>query len=549
MASARHTRPKGTHHGRKAVAVTGGVVGGLLIAAGVVIAMNWPKASLSASYASLGKLTTSGVHEVILSVAGDANNKPIQVELKNGQLLPTKNLPTGVTTKVTVTLQRPTWIAWLAGKTQTLTLQSATPRAKLLDPVAIASSGQSVQSDFSNPVSVVSYSYRSTTRYLKLGKASTHVDIPGSSNTAAGSLKVAAAPDPWETLPAASNMVFFRQSGSTPEAVISPDLTSLAPKSTITMTFSQPVAKLFGGKLPTIDPVIQGANPVKGSWHEPTQYTLTFTPTTGDFWPSENVTLTTPVPIAVVCPTGALGVTGTTIAMSGAPMPMLRLQQLLAQLNYLPVSFNSTSSVANTESAQLAAMQTPPQGTFAWRWTMPTQLTSLWSPGNSNVITNGAVMAFEDFNGLGYNNPLSNPLLWPTLINDVIAHKVDPHPYAWIQVQKALPETLNLWVNGSVVLTSPTNTGIAGLATTNGTFPIYLRFKQDYMSGTNPNGTHYHDLVHWINYFLGSEAVHGFVRASYGFPQSLGCVELPVSTAAVVYPQVHIGTLVTVLPS
>jgi peptidoglycan hydrolase-like protein with peptidoglycan-binding domain len=549
LASARHTKPRGTHHGRKAIAIAGGVVGGLLVAAGVVIAVNWPKASLSASYASLGELTTSGAHEIVLGVAGDANDKPIKVELKNGQLLPTQNIPTGVSTKVTVILQRPTWIAWLAGKTQTLTLQSATPRAKLLDPVAIASYGQSVQSDFSNPVSVVAYSYGTTTKYVKLGEASTHVAIPGSSKTAAGTLEVAAAPDPWEILPAASNMVFFRQNGSTPEAIISPDLNSLSPESSITMTFSRPVSKLFGGKLPTINPVIQGADPVKGKWREPTPYTLIFKPARGDFWPAENFTLTTPIPVAVVSPTGALGATGSTIAMSGAPMPVLRLQQLLAQLNYLPVSFDSTSSVASTESAQLTAMQTPPQGAFSWRWTMPTQLTSLWSAGNDNVITKSAVMAFEDFNGLGYNNPMSNPLLWPTLINDLQAHKLDPHPYAWIQVQKALPETLKLWVNGSVALTSPTNTGIAGLKTTNGSFPIYLRFKQDYMSGTNPNGTHYHDLVHWINYFLGSEAVHGFVRASYGFPQSLGCVELPVATAAVVYPQVHIGTLVTIMPS
>jgi hypothetical protein len=37
--------------------------------------------------------------------------------------------------------------------------------------------------------------------------------------------------------------------------------------------------------------------------------------------------------------------------------------------------------------------------------------------------------------------------------------------------------------------------------------------------------------VYWINYFNGGDAVHGFVRASYGFPQSLGCVELPIPTA------------------
>jgi lipoprotein-anchoring transpeptidase ErfK/SrfK len=66
------------------------------------------------------------------------------------------------------------------------------------------------------------------------------------------------------------------------------------------------------------------------------------------------------------------------------------------------------------------------------------------------------------------------------------------------------------------------------------------------MNGTNPNGTTYHDLVHWINYFHGGQAVHGFVRASYGFPQSLGCVELPVATAQVAFSDLAIGDLVTV---
>ena len=553
MASARHTRSKGSHRGRNALVIGGGIVGGLLIAAGIVMAINWPKASLSSSYTSLGKLTTSGAHQSVLNVAGSVGQQPISVELQDGEVLPTKDISTGVTTTITVTLQRPSWIAWIAGKTQRLTLTSHTPRARLLDPVAIASSGQSVQSEFSNPVSVVAYSFHSTTKYVKLTKATSHVAIPGSSHSAAGSLQVAAVPDPWETLPAASNMVFFRQTGSTPEAIISPDLNNLSPEATITITLSRPVTKVFGNKLPTISPTVQGADPVKGTWSEPTPYTLTFTPTTGDFWPSESFTMTTPASVAVVSPTGARGATGDTLALSGAPMSMLRLQQVLAQLNYLPVSFTSSTSVASTEAAQVSALQSPPQGTFNWRWTMPTQLTSLWSPGNANVITKGAVMAFEDFNSLNYTNGsgwANNPLLWPTLIKDVISNNVDPHPYAWIQVQKApLPETLYLWENGSVVLTSPANTGIAGLKTTNGTFPIYLRFKENYMSGTNPNGTTYHDLVHWINYFLGSEAVHGFVRAQYGFPQSLGCVELPVPTAAVVFPQVHIGTLVTVMPS
>ena len=46
----------------------------------------------------------------------------------------------------------------------------------------------------------------------------------------------------------------------------------------------------------------------------------------------------------------------------------------------------------------------------------------------------------------------------------------------------------------------------------------------------------------------GGEALHGYIRASYGFPQSLGCVEMPFATAGQVWPHTPIGTLVTVRP-
>ena len=38
-----------------------------------------------------------------------------------------------------------------------------------------------------------------------------------------------------------------------------------------------------------------------------------------------------------------------------------------------------------------------------------------------------------------------------------------------------------------------------------------------------------------MNYFNGGDAVHGYPRASYGFPQSNGCVELPIETAKLHY--------------
>jgi hypothetical protein len=54
--------------------------------------------------------------------------------------------------------------------------------------------------------------------------------------------------------------------------------------------------------------------------------------------------------------------------------------------------------------------------------------------------------------------------------------------------------------------------------------------------------------VQWVSYFEGGSAVHYIARGSYGYPQSLGCVELPYSAAAAAYPYLPYGTLVTVTP-
>ena len=49
-----------------------------------------------------------------------------------------------------------------------------------------------------------------------------------------------------------------------------------------------------------------------------------------------------------------------------------------------------------------------------------------------------------------------------------------------------------------------------------------------------------------MSYFRSGEAVHFFNRGSYGWPQSLGCVELPLSDAKKAYPYLTYGSLVTV---
>ena len=78
-----------------------------------------------------------------------------------------------------------------------------------------------------------------------------------------------------------------------------------------------------------------------------------------------------------------------------------------------------------------------------------------------------------------------------------------------------------------------------------GIFPIYARYVSTTMSGEDVDGTKY-DVpdVPWVNYFNGGDAVHGYPRESYGFPQSNGCVELPIEAAHTVFGMLAIGDIV-----
>jgi len=138
---------------------------------------------------------------------------------------------------------------------------------------------------------------------------------------------------------------------------------------------------------------------------------------------------------------------------------------------------------------------------------------------------------------------------WTALLHAVSTNSVDPNTYNYVSVSETYPETLRLYVGGTLTYTTLVNTGIPQAPTSFGTYPVYLRFTSQTMSGTNPDGTHYSDPgIPWISYFLGGEALHGYIRYHYGFPQSLGCVEMPFASAKTVWPYTPIGTLVSVNP-
>jgi hypothetical protein len=61
-------------------------------------------------------------------------------------------------------------------------------------------------------------------------------------------------------------------------------------------------------------------------------------------------------------------------------------------------------------------------------------------------------------------------------------------------------------------------------------------------------GSSYADPVQFVAYFRAGQAVRYFPRYSYGWPQSLGCVELPLDAAARARPYLTYGSLLTVRP-
>jgi peptidoglycan hydrolase-like protein with peptidoglycan-binding domain len=297
----------------------------------------------------------------------------------------------------------------------------------------------------------------------------------------------------------------------------------------------------FSGRIKAGSPTPALSPAVTGSWQLVTPDTYSFV-ASAPLVPSTTETVLVPAgDNGVVSTSGKVLAQAVGVRFTVADGNTLRLQQLLAQLGYLPVSFTPAGPlVAPQEAAQ------PQEGTYAWRANEPASLVSLWTVGSANEITKGAVMAFESQHNLKTDG-LAGASVWQDLLADAASGTMDPNPYNYVFVSETLPETTTVYSNGAEVYSTLANTGVGADATQTGTFPVFERFKVTTMTGTNLDGSHYVDPgIPWVSYFNGGDALHGYVRGSYGFPQSDGCVEMPPSQAAVVFPLTPIGTLVTV---
>ena len=314
--------------------------------------------------------------------------------------------------------------------------------------------------------------------------------------------------------------------------------------SPITVGFSAPLSA--STPLPKISPDTAGSWKISGS-------TATFTPSVG--WPEETK-------VTVTVPDGTSGMrskAGTeknnggylaaafTRSFTTGAYSTLRLEQLLAQLNYLPLSWAPAGpAISGTDdAAQIAAAYDPPSGSFSWDSGYPSALHSFWSEGSANLIVTGAIRSFEDQHNLTMDGE-AGATVWADLMKDVAAGHDNGNGYTYALASKSSPETLTIWHDGKQSLQTLANTGIPQAPTADGTFPVYEKLPFQIMKGTNPDGSKYSDPVYWISYFDGGDAVHYFDRGSYGYEQSLGCVELPESSAHSAYDLLSYGSLVTV---
>lgn len=229
---------------------------------------------------------------------------------------------------------------------------------------------------------------------------------------------------------------------------------------------------------------------------------------------------------------------------------VLRMQQILAQLGFLPLVWtpsSSSSSASSSAASPVEDLYSPPPGNFSWRYpNIPPSLKNSFQPGVDNNMTKGAMVAFERSRGIAAYGSI-RPLIWSALLSAEAAGATNKNGYTYAMVTKGSPETITLWNDGNIVFTSLVNTGLPQTPTPNGTFYVYLRYPTQTMRGKNINGSYYVDHgVKWVNYIDGSAAIHGFIRAGYGFPQSLGCVEMPVSQAAIAWKWLHYGSVVNI---
>jgi hypothetical protein len=517
------------------------VVGGGLLA----LLLWWPSAQIHGDPQALAGLKLAPKGETIASVTvTDSNGRRVPVTIRNGRIWPDGKLASGERLQIHATLRRTKWVGWLVGHSERIDAVVTTPESSVAARLLHLHDGEPVAIAFDHPASTVvlklpGFAPDHLSFARPRGRVQTGLDATGKNRFGIAEVSVAARP--WEALSAPVRVSWF-PAGLRLQAVVKPAPgTTIDPGAPITLTFSEPVKAVLGLARPRLDPE------TPGSWKQTATNVLTFRPTQG-YALGKTLSLSLPAPTDIL----AVGHTQTVQTLSwDVPVGSIeRLQQLLGDLGYLPLEWHpANGEVPATAIAQANAAISPPQGTFTWRYPgTPKELRSLWRPDGWTRMTQGAVMAFEHDHDLAVDG-VAGPIVWHSLIAAALKGNEPAPKYSYVFVHRSVPQNLTLWSDGKIVLNAKINTGVPAAPTPYGTHAVFEHIPVGTMRGRNPDGSKYVDPgIKWISYFYGGEAIHGFDRPTYGFPQSVGCVEAPNDTAGEIWPYTTIGTLVSIVP-
>ena len=175
----------------------------------------------------------------------------------------------------------------------------------------------------------------------------------------------------------------------------------------VTVTYTQPLPA--GDELPRLAPAIAG------TWQRIGDKAI-FTPRAG--FPAQT-RVTVSALGAGTTKAGKTSMTVTKATFTTGSYSTLGLQQLLAQLGYLPLTWmpvtRNVPVAASSANAQLSAAYSPPPGTFSWQPGYPSELHNFWRPGQPSLILTGAVMTFEFDHGMAMDGDAGSGV-WHALL-------------------------------------------------------------------------------------------------------------------------------------